>query len=338
MSAIPLVRASAVLPFVRFLNHIGSPTQRLLEKAKLPVFALDNPETLIPLYQTFVFVEQAAQIEQIEMLGILVGHQTQVSDLGIFGHLVQQSLTLYDLLNTIERMIAFHNSGEQVWLMQEKDRVWIHHQYICPFAIGNQQAQWYTILLLIKAIQLATGTGWHPLALHLHTGYSSSLTEMEEFANVPLYFNQPTNAIAIPKSLMSMPLQTLKECQFLSPQECRQHLESSAPSSDFSRSLQQLLRSLLRDGYPDINLAAEAAGVSVRSLQRRLADEYLNYSRLVEKVRFEQAICLLHDPTVQLIDIASELGYTDAANFTRAFKRWTGISPRKFRQSHAKID
>ncbi|UIE40323.1 helix-turn-helix domain-containing protein [Leptodesmis sichuanensis] len=51
-------------------------------------------------------------------------------------------------------------------------------------------------------------------------------------------------------------------------------------------------------------------------------------------MRFEQATYLLQDPTNHIIDIAFDLGYTDAANFSKAFKRWTGNSPREFRKLH----
>lgn len=63
----------------------------------------------------------------------------------------------------------------------------------------------------------------------------------------------------------------------------------------------------------------------------------LTYSHLVEQVRFEQSLRLLHDPAVKLADIASELSNTDAANFTRGFKRWTGVSPTEFRHLRWKM-
>lgn len=111
-------------------------------------------------------------------------------------------------------------------------------------------------------------------------------------------------------------------------------LLSTVPTDGFKESLCQLIQSLLPKQYPSLTIASEAAGVSIRTLQRRLEHHQLNYSQLVEQIRFDQAVKLLQDPTNQLIDIALELSYTDAANFTRAFKRWTGISPREFRRLH----
>jgi AraC-like DNA-binding protein len=100
---------------------------------------------------------------------------------------------------------------------------------------------------------------------------------------------------------------------------------------DFASSLAQVIATLLRGGYPDIHLASQIAGLSARTLQRKLAQEGLTYSQIVEKTRLKMAIDYLQDPSFKLVNIAAELGYTDAAHFTRAFKRWTGISPRQFR-------
>jgi AraC-like DNA-binding protein len=108
----------------------------------------------------------------------------------------------------------------------------------------------------------------------------------------------------------------------------------TAPTLVSLEVLRQKLPSLLKEGYPSIHQMSKAAGMSLRSFQRQLAQDNLNYSDLVEQVRYETAVCLLQDPTVKLIEIALDLGYADAANFTRAFKRWTGMSPSQFRHLH----
>jgi AraC-like DNA-binding protein len=72
-------------------------------------------------------------------------------------------------------------------------------------------------------------------------------------------------------------------------------------------------------------------GMSVRTLQRRLADMGVSYSDLVDEVRLASALTLIDDRSIKLSEIARRLGYADAANFDRAFKRWTGLSPSQAR-------
>jgi AraC-like DNA-binding protein len=78
-------------------------------------------------------------------------------------------------------------------------------------------------------------------------------------------------------------------------------------------------------------MLAEAVGLSVRSLQRRLSAAGTTYSRLVDEVRMRTALPLLEDPDILLTEIAYDLGYSHPAHFTRAFRRWAGVTPSEYR-------
>ena len=71
--------------------------------------------------------------------------------------------------------------------------------------------------------------------------------------------------------------------------------------------------------------------VSVRSLQRRLAEEGLTFSQLVDEVRLEMAVPQLRDRGIRITDVAFGLGYSNPAHFTRAFRRWAGVAPSEYR-------
>jgi AraC-like DNA-binding protein len=83
--------------------------------------------------------------------------------------------------------------------------------------------------------------------------------------------------------------------------------------------------------YPTVDYTAHRFGVPVRTLQRRLRDSGLSYSELVEQTRRELACRLLDKPGAKAADVARALGYTDPSSFSRAFRRWTGMSPRAYR-------
>ena len=100
----------------------------------------------------------------------------------------------------------------------------------------------------------------------------------------------------------------------------------------FIESLRAFLKNYRRGGWLTIHGAAELAGVSVRTLQRRLADEGWVFSDLVSQVRVDVATQMLSETDATVSEIATHLGYSNQANFSRAFQRWTGKSPAKFRR------
>ena len=73
-------------------------------------------------------------------------------------------------------------------------------------------------------------------------------------------------------------------------------------------------------------------GMPVRTLQRRLQQNGVSYSQLVEKTRFEMACRLLIAHNARVSSVAKTLGYNDHGSFSRAFQRWAGMSPREYRR------
>ena len=97
----------------------------------------------------------------------------------------------------------------------------------------------------------------------------------------------------------------------------------------------EAVRSATADRMASEELSLESVGESLglhpRTLQRRLARVDLTYQQFVDEVRFDLARSLLESPKTPLHEIASRLGYGDPAHFSRAFNRWTGMSPRAYR-------
>lgn len=97
--------------------------------------------------------------------------------------------------------------------------------------------------------------------------------------------------------------------------------------------LRAVVAALIEDGAtaPDVHEVAEAMGTTVRTLQRRLHGTGLTYGGVVQQMRCAAARRLLRDPGRTIGQVARAVGYSDHAHFTRAFQRWTGLTPREFR-------
>ncbi len=97
-----------------------------------------------------------------------------------------------------------------------------------------------------------------------------------------------------------------------------------------ARARAEVVRSL-RGATPTVGRVASRMGVSVRSLQRALGDAGTSFNDLLDEARRDLAVARVSDPSRPLKLIAGELGFGQAAAFTRAFRRWTGRSPSAYR-------
>jgi AraC-like DNA-binding protein len=109
-------------------------------------------------------------------------------------------------------------------------------------------------------------------------------------------------------------------------------LLSFPPNGDLTAAVRQVIRGTRQDGWITIDRVASLACMSVRTLQRRLADEATFFAALVDEVRAELAAHMLKNTEASLDEIARAVGYSATTNFIRAFRRWTGKTPAEFRQ------
>ena len=96
--------------------------------------------------------------------------------------------------------------------------------------------------------------------------------------------------------------------------------------------LVQSIRTQMERGNPTISAVAHVLDMSTRTLQRRLAGSGQSFSGLLDTVRHEFACDLLAQQSTRLYDIAAILAYADPGSFTRAFHRWSGMTPRDYRR------
>ena len=86
-------------------------------------------------------------------------------------------------------------------------------------------------------------------------------------------------------------------------------------------------------GFPSIDAAADVMHMTKRTLIRKLKEEGTSYQKLKDRVRRDRAIYLLTKHTLSVGEVAEKVGFSDSAVFARAFKSWTGSSPREYRSS-----
>jgi AraC-like DNA-binding protein len=330
---IPFTRVSSVLPVIDFLDAIGAPTESLLRRARISSSLSSDAEAIVPLHLVHNFAEQAARREGISNLGLLIGQHTSAFDLGTFGQRLQRALTVHAYLQTGIRLIGAATSGGRFWLTTDGDRVRFNQFTPGQPGAGRCHADCYTLAITINMLRRFGDPHWSPDEICLLEGDERLLGDRAFFGEARIVTGQPHTSFTIPGSLLQRPMPGRP----LSEVPTKDALPASPPAmpTDFPGAVEQLVIGMLADGYPDVHLASEVAGVSVRTLQRRLAASGFSYSEIVNQARMRLAGAWLRSTNMPITEIAESLGYFDAANFARAFRRQTGMSPRSFRQMAA---
>jgi len=99
----------------------------------------------------------------------------------------------------------------------------------------------------------------------------------------------------------------------------------------WERKVRRVIEAQLPDGEPSAERVAQALHLSLRSLQRHLADEGCRFDALLNECRENLALLHLRDPQCSLAEISHLLGFADSSSFSRAFKKWTGVTPGAYR-------
>ena len=106
---------------------------------------------------------------------------------------------------------------------------------------------------------------------------------------------------------------------------------SALEDLSFAELLRETVARLVREGVPSLDQASKRLDVPRRTLQRRLARRSMTFRGLVDGARLEEAHRLLASSDLRMSEIAKTMGYTDPGSFTRAFERWTGVAPVRYR-------
>jgi AraC-like DNA-binding protein len=112
-----------------------------------------------------------------------------------------------------------------------------------------------------------------------------------------------------------------------------QVLREMPPEDTALASVRRAIVETMRDGEPTLEQVGRRLAVTPRTLQRRLRDCGVTFKAAVDDTRRRSAVSYLRDPKHTFTEIAYLLGYSEVSAFNRAFRRWTGSTPSRYRRS-----
>jgi len=173
----------------------------------------------------------------------------------------------------------------------------------------------------------------------LHVDYRGApppnVNETARVFQARLRYGQPHFGLSFDARWLQLPIvqnkQTLREFLQQAPANL---LVKYRDKTSITERIRRLLRSHLRGEMPSLDEVSRVLGMTPQTLRRRMQEEGQGFQSLKDHLRRDAAIEYLARPDMTLLDIADQLGFSEASTFHRAFKKWTGVAPGEYRQRH----
>jgi AraC-like DNA-binding protein len=326
--------ASYALTLLLLMLERGRNEAEVLAGTGLQREALQGQRAEVGAWQYGVLLANAMRLDADHGLAYELGLRSQVTKHGFVGFGLISCGTLREAIEFSERYFrarvpAITNAllvvgGEVIIELRETIPLGPLRDFVMDLVVVELCSLFTRVLGLDPAV-----SGWlseisvpHPEPL-AYARYRDRLP--------PFHFNQQAVQIRFPARLLDEPIPTADPVSVqLAIERCEQDISRQATASGLRG--QVLQRLVCAEGrYPEVTDVASALLVSERTLKRRLHHEGTSFQALLDQVRQRDAQQLLSNPAWAIKQVAEAVGYSDPANFARAFTKWTGMSPRAWR-------
>ena len=303
----------------------------LLRQARLDEAQLRDPDHRIPIDAVVRLWRAIAAGAADPAIGLRLGKDVRVRELGLVGYTMVSSRTLGAALGRLDRYDRIVSDTLHVELGAMPDATWVRLDVHTALRALRPAADARLATLLSVCRELIVGSV-NPLAVRLPYRKPEQVADYEEFFRAPVEFGALATALLVAEEHLQRPIAQCDDtlAGYLD-RLAEQLLVPRDGESSVRYQIRRVLWSDLPDGVPALETLARRLGMSGRTLQRRLRDEQTTFHDVLMEFRRDAAPALLRDGRLAVSEVAFLLGYEDPSSFQRAFRRAFGVSPRTFR-------
>nr|WP_314562361.1 AraC family transcriptional regulator [uncultured Pseudomonas sp.] len=314
------------------IAQLGLDPSRLCIGLGFNVADLANPQSRVSIRQACLMIKRALEMTngRDRGLGLDMSATESITSMGLVGYAMLTSATLgsaialgIDLQKQTGALLSFEH-------LESPGHITL--QGTCPF----HEPDILTFLveeafgLLLNIARALAGPTFSPSSIELSYPRPTYADHYEHLFRCPVHFDRKDNLFVCANHWANTPIGTHDA---LSNRQVVELLEMSADRGGELEFIESVERIVRRDLRTPISLSAVASQLcmSERTLRRRLAQNGMSYQAILDDLRKQRALGLLGNVRLTLDEVAYEVGFSDAQNFRKAFKRWTGHGPRQTR-------
>lgn len=329
------MRAANLRGFSEFIRSRGGAPHRILRQHGLDPRALANPDGHVSCQQVAAMFEYCSVQFDDPIFGL---HLAATQDADVFGSVTAVCRAAPDMRSVMMCLINYlpvaHSPEAQLELVEQSPTAEL--RWTVRADVGfNVQANYQAMMLILTLLRVVSAGRFQPAGVQLSIdAIPHDLLQIESLIGAPVSHRAERNSIVFSAAMLDLPITSANRLVYrlLGGYLARLRILNRADMGERTRSY---VRGALPAGNCSVERCAEQLGLSVRTLQSRLAAHGLRFSDLVEEQREQLARIYLSQTPMAIDEVADRLGYTEQTSFGRAFRRWTGLTPRAFRRHRA---
>ena len=318
---------------IRLLNQRGIDTDNLLRGAGIDPGLLEDPTATVTRGQELRLIKAILEKHPDPCFGLKAGCCYRLSAFGALGSAMFAAQNANEAILFFIRFIRLSYTYFHVKLTRERarTRIALGEQYdlgeLHPYFVQRDLAFAVTGARDVIPSVLSEAD----LQIEVALQEPPDRTPYTQLFRCPIHFGCEETAISFRNEILEKPLPQANALSLrMLERQCEKDLRRLSPERRLEETLLELFGGM--EGHPDEAEVAAQLSMTTRTLRRRLAREGISYQRLVDYHLSLQAKALLDHTSLPVARIAERLGYSEAASFIRAFKRWHSVSPTAFRK------
>lgn len=324
------VRVATLMAVPGLLRELGADPAGVFAELGLDPEHFEEPEHRIPLETMGALAGRCAARTGCPHFGLLVGRRTGISALGPIGFLLRSAPDPRTALGILACHFHLHNDAATIEVSEDKGFASLGYAILEPEIPHQEQILDGATALAFNLMRTLCGEDWLPVQVRFAHSRPRDVSPFRQLFQAPLLFDFEETGLVFAASWLDRSLPSADPLLHRMMRERVDELEASA-DDNLVRRLRRVLPLLVRKNRASLRVAASCAGLPIRTLNRRLAELETSFSALRDEARHAVACQLLAGTHLSAAEITERLGYAAPSAFTRAFNRWAGMSPARWR-------
>ena len=338
----PTISAGYPKALLDFAVSRGADRQVLIERSQIRLDDLKDQDNRIPLANYLALLKASIELCNEPALSLLFGEAVRLQDISLVGLIG----VAFDNVESVRRQVNRYapltldaddgGTADAIEFVRENGDVWMKFTSEIykanPLLTESGFARNVCGARALVASMPSLANLQFPKAIRFTHTEPSYRAEYDRIFAVPLFFGSHMNALLIDEAILNMKLPRtnpyLSEIMSARAEELLKTLESSKTTRG---RVENLLIPILHTGEASIDMIAGKLALSRQTLFRKLKAEGVTFEQVLDQLRHKLALHYLNGKKVSVNETAYLVGFSEPAAFSRAFKRWTGSSPRKAR-------